>query len=338
MSKANNRALALAIFAMLFAPAASARAEEHCAMTDGFIDNSVFEAANSGGEDDKGIGGTGVSHDGSKISATHAVFILGTVYDFGSICVNGMRVQYDSKTPVEIDGTEASAEKLKIGQVVEVLAEADTAARTLHAKSVHIENALTGPVTRIDTANHKAYVMDEPVSVGSTDILSRLREGDRISVSGLRDNDGTVHATYIGRAAYDHDMVYGTVSATANTFKVGHTRIAATSGLLELEPGEVTTIEGMWKNGMLQPTKAGEDEEEDEDYQYASYEGYISPLHADPKSAKICSEDFDISGLDRSSLKTGERVIVNAVKIKDGKMKAISIRPSAPPQLQRKTK
>jgi len=62
-----------------------------------------------------GIGGTGLGGDQGGVGGTG---IYGTITAFGSICVNGLRVQYDDAVPVELGGAPASADALAVGQVV----------------------------------------------------------------------------------------------------------------------------------------------------------------------------------------------------------------------------
>src|SRR4051794_7219997 len=76
----------------------------------------AFAGSSAGAcSDPGGIGGTGQR-------AEAEIGVLGVITGFGSICVNGIEVHYDSGTPVAYNGDLSSAKALGIGQVVSVLA------------------------------------------------------------------------------------------------------------------------------------------------------------------------------------------------------------------------
>ena len=69
------------------------------------------------GEGTNGIGGTG-----DKLSEGSVIYVTGTIHAFGSVCVNGVEIEYSQSTPVSIDTNEdINSLGLKIGQVVDVL-------------------------------------------------------------------------------------------------------------------------------------------------------------------------------------------------------------------------
>ncbi|GLZ88065.1 hypothetical protein Pres01_41160 [Metapseudomonas resinovorans] len=146
--------------------------------------------------DHGGIGGTGAPADEGGIGGTG---IVGTITGFGSICVNGVEVHYDSKVPLSENGVPASTGQLAIGQVVAV--EAHASARGLVARNIAILHAYEGPVTAVASANAPLRVMGQPVRIaGDARVTSGLRVGDAVRVSGLRNATGEVVASRIDRA------------------------------------------------------------------------------------------------------------------------------------------
>lgn len=160
--------------------------------------------------DPGGIGGTGI--DGGGIGGTGQraeaeVGVLGVVTGFASICVNGIEVHFDAKTPVALNGDPSSAGALGIGQVVSVLAVgAGTQAR---AQWIDIVDAAVGPVTAVESAgtllqvNKQRVRIDASTALGpglSRTQLSAAEVGDTLRVSGLRTADGTIVATRVETA------------------------------------------------------------------------------------------------------------------------------------------
>lgn len=143
-----------------------------------------------------GIGGTGAPADEGGIGGTG---IVGTITGFGSICVNGVEVHYDSKVSLSENGVPASAGRLAIGQVVAV--EAHASVKGLIARNIAILNAYEGPVTAVASASAPLRVMGQPVRIADgARVTAGLRVGDAVRVSGLRNAMGEVVASRIDRA------------------------------------------------------------------------------------------------------------------------------------------
>lgn len=336
---------ALAILTAALAPSLPAQAEKthtgkihDCRMPNGYVDQVVRSDAFYGDEDENGIGGTGAkpvmdkeATDKKRIAKD--VFILGTIYDFGSICVNGMRVVYDDKTPVTIDGQPASTNALQKGQVVEILATAVAADKTLRAQSVNVEHAIVGPVTRIDAARNTVYIMEDPVRLKDADSLRRLTVGQRLGVSGLRDPEGTIVATSLTQEPAAEDFVYGTlVKDTAGHWSVGKTRLKL--DVQQPAEGSVVALKGRWENGILSTGSetAQPHEGEHRNLAYVSLEGYIHPSDKTPGMARICDNDFDVTRLPSEAVVPGKRVIVTGFQDAQGKMTATAVRSAGTPQ------
>lgn len=142
-----------------------------------------------------GMGGTG-DPAGGGIGGTG---IVGTITGFASICVNGVEVHYGNDVPVRENGLAASLERLAVGQVVAL--EAGTSGRGLEARSITIVHALEGPVSSLPDASGSMQVMGQTVLIAAdARVPSRLRPGEPVRVSGLRNARGEVVATRIDRA------------------------------------------------------------------------------------------------------------------------------------------
>ena len=155
--------------------------------------------------DDDGIGGTGLSDD-DGIGGTG---IWGTITNFGSLCVNGLRVQYDEETSILRNGQSADASTLERGQVVWI--EATAQGTQLRANRIAAVSAIIGPLTAIDTNTRILQLGEQTVAVPKGVIwagvsplddakFARLQPGDTLDVSGLRDDEGTIVATRIVRS------------------------------------------------------------------------------------------------------------------------------------------
>lgn len=151
----------------------------------------------------EGIGGTGLTADPEGMGGTG---ILGTITAFGSICVNGLKVEYDDQTPVLLEGGTASTRHLAIGQMVAVDAAPDAAGR-LQARTIRLLPDLRGPVTASGVAG-ELRVMGRSVRLGrDTTVVSPHRTGPEavedltpgtpVRVYGLRMVSGDLRATRI---------------------------------------------------------------------------------------------------------------------------------------------
>ena len=134
---------------------------------------------------DRGIGGTGV---------------IGTIRRFGSIVVNDLRIAYPGDVTVLIDGEVKSAAALRLGQVVEVVAQGGPG--RLATRRIEVASEVVGPIEAL--ALPRLTVMGQDVLVeglpdGAGLPLPALRPGEIVAVSGLRRLDGTIIASRIER-------------------------------------------------------------------------------------------------------------------------------------------
>ncbi len=152
-----------------------------------------------------GIGGTG--HGGEGLGGTG---LFGTITAFGSICVNGRRIQLDDQVPVNLLDEPRSMQVLRVGQVVWVVAQEDEEDGELRAESVTLLLAARGPIERVDPGRRRIQVggrwvtlLDEVLVVDESSGLQLdargLRVGEQVAVSGLEDGDQRIFATRIDR-------------------------------------------------------------------------------------------------------------------------------------------
>ena len=158
-----------------------------------------------------GIGGTGVSSDGGmggtgRPADPTPLGLIGVISGFGSICVNGVEVEYDAATPISAAGAPASAASLALGQVV--LVQATGTAQSARAHSIRILEAAVGPVSTFDPAAGVLQVGAQRVLIEPTTVLAGLARADlaarpAVRVAGLWRTDGTIAATRVERASAD---------------------------------------------------------------------------------------------------------------------------------------
>jgi hypothetical protein len=157
-----------------------------------------------------GMGGTGIRGDGgiggTGIRAEGDVGIIGVITGFGSICVNGIEVEYDATTPVSSDGAPAPASALALGKLVAVRAVASGA--QARAREIRILDALVGRAEAVDAAAGELRVDNQRVRLAASTVLEpnvslAQLAGRSVRVSGLWRADGSLAATRIERAPAD---------------------------------------------------------------------------------------------------------------------------------------
>ena len=154
-----------------------------------------------------GIGGTGHNLEGGGIGGTGwkvsvqsgNTQILGVITGFASVCVNGVEVQYDQNTLVESDGQTGGLQSLQVGQLVSV--SATGRGQEVSAQKISILHALSGPVTKVDSAQGIVHVMGQMIDISNAvQARSPIKIGDNLRVSGLAKPNGIVQATRIEKA------------------------------------------------------------------------------------------------------------------------------------------
>lgn len=152
-----------------------------------------------------GVGGTGapagataaLEVSGLTVGPGEAIGIVGVVTGFGSICVNGMRLDMDSATPVSENGRHANAGSLAVGQFVSI--DAHATGNGLQAREIAIVHLLEGPVS--ERPGGGIAVMGQPIDLlPGARVADGLTPGTLVQVSGMRTPEGRIRATRIVRA------------------------------------------------------------------------------------------------------------------------------------------
>lgn len=157
----------------------------------------VERIAAFGGEDDRdgsGIGGTGIQ---------------GLITEFGSVVVNGLRVDYDDGTAVFRDGEPVLSNALQLGQVIAIEAEGNP--DNLSAERIAIRHEVLGPITSIDQATRSMTVLGQKVVLSDGALGEReVTLGQKVAVSGFRLPEGAIVATRVDAAGGDNRIhLYG---------------------------------------------------------------------------------------------------------------------------------
>ncbi|MCW2283687.1 hypothetical protein M2323_001881 [Rhodoblastus acidophilus] len=152
-------------------------------------------------DEDRGIGGTGV---------------VGTIRKFGSIVVNDMRIGYSLLTRVEIDGRPATPAELRIGQVVQTVANSDGAG--FETDRIIVTSEVVGPIEH--AAPGRLIVLGQTVATHFVE-AAHLRKGQWIAVSGLRDLGGVIHASHIQNRDTTLAQVAGPVRVKKGVARIG---------------------------------------------------------------------------------------------------------------------
>lgn len=265
--------IAVATLAFVFSAPLPGRADDQtCRMPSGFIDNGIGGTGlnDQKGDEGKGIGGTGAKYN--------TAYVSGTIYAFGSICVNGLRIAYDDNTKIEGD---VPGKSLQIGQVVDI--EADIT-NGLHAKSIHPRYEIAGPVDFVDAANGYIFVMGTKIDIGKNSDIRTLTPGARIGISGARNAKGELVASLLAaRKNGSPDIIRGVLQKGADGgLYIGRTKVdfyrlnTAATAL-----GSPVEVAGTWNGKFLEadglmrlkpvqkPIMPGT---------YFSYEGYLESI------------------------------------------------------------
>lgn len=243
--------------AAAFTPA-TAQTGDVCAAAS--LNNPEARLAGAGG-----MGGTGITAGAGGMGGTGTVAdvvpgsggmggtgIVGIITGFASICVNGVEVHYDAKTPVAVNGQPGAPRDLAVGQVVAVNARA--VGNRLEASGIGVIDAVAGPITRINAAAREIQVMGQNVrtqgAAGSD--LSTLQVGAVARVAGHRAQNGDVIATRIDSGS-GAASVLGTVTRVeADAVMVNGTRVnLGGRGTQGINVGSEVFAAGEWSGGAL---------------------------------------------------------------------------------------
>ncbi|KIT14992.1 hypothetical protein [Jannaschia aquimarina] len=206
-----------------------------------------------------GIGGTG---------------IVGVLTDFGSLIVNGLRIEIDDRTPVSGPFGRMDVDALGHGQSLTVVA--DRRGDRLVAQSVRVEHALVGTVA-------DGRVNGVPVRA-EAGISGVLVEGARVAVDGAWTRTGVV-ASRISAASPGPDLIAGVVDQGG----IGGTGLRGRAG----PSGSYLAAQGRYTNGALTVERARSGRfAPGTALRQLSVEGYLEPVTEAP--------DWRLAGLGHS--------------------------------------
>jgi len=209
-----------------------------------------------------GIGGTGIRTAtatparGDGIGGTG---IRGTITGFGSILVNGLKLDFDHTTTVETDGKPTTLEALRVGQIVQGVANSKDGKLSL--ARLEIQHAVAGAISAIDHDAQTMTVMGQKVRLNlggdKSDIAAfrTLQAGDIVSISGLRQTDGVIVATRVDQTAHDERAILRGPAAdvTAGSLRISDVTMNLPPGASAPKAGEYVVAAGRTINGVFMP-------------------------------------------------------------------------------------
>lgn len=203
-----------------------------------------------------GMGGTGTMADVLPIvpgtGGMGGTGIVGVITGFASICVNGVEVHYDAKTPVAINGQPGTPRNLAVGQVVAV--NARMVGNRLEASGIGVIDAVAGPITRVNAATREIQVMNQTVraeGAAGADV-STLQVGSIARVAGHRAPNGDVIATRIDGSSGTASVLGTVTRVEADAVMVNGTRVnLGARGTRGINVGSEVFASGEWRDGTL---------------------------------------------------------------------------------------
>ncbi|MBW2315247.1 MAG: hypothetical protein JRH10_13740 [Deltaproteobacteria bacterium] len=295
-----------------------------------------------GGEGDEGVGGTGLGNDEGVGGTGHApdeglggTGVYGTITGFGSICVNGLEIEYGPSTPVEVDGGRSSTKSLHVGDVVWV--EARPEGRSLRARRIAIQSVLVGPVGRMTKDARQMHVLGRRVTLapdasvsdratGRTLTLAEVR-GATVAVRGLVDHEGIVRSSRVERVPDSTPArAFGRLTREGGTARVGGVAVSLPEA--RDAAGPLVLVEGRWANGearlhaeKVEPGWSGASRARE-----ISIEGFV--IEKGANSFDLSYGEVMGSGLADGlpDVKPGDRVVVRVRPLADGRFEALDLR------------
>ena len=160
-------------------------------------------------------------------TSTTSASSSGPITGFGSIFVNGVRIDDSAAVTTLDDDSSGGDADLKLGMMVDVDADTDANGNPAKATAISARSFVQGPISTISVANNQLTLLGMTVTVSPRTVfdgagvtgLASLNAGDGIEVHGLADATGGVKATRIERkaSATTDIRVTGTVQSTDST-------------------------------------------------------------------------------------------------------------------------
>ncbi|HET6308085.1 MAG TPA: DUF5666 domain-containing protein [Rhodopila sp.] len=192
---------------------------------------------------ERGIGGTG---------------IVGVVTGFASVCVDGLEVRLDRNVPVSVNGAVGNSGQLRVGQLVVIDADAPPTGphSVTQARSVAVRYEVSGPIEAVDVKADELMVAGQRVGVsGSTWVAGRFSVGTWVTVSGLRQPDGTIIASRLDRARPGVLVVRGKVVREGRTTRIGNLVLRGPAADA-VAPGAFVLVQGRYGQTGAEVTSA----------------------------------------------------------------------------------
>lgn len=241
--------------------ASGADAAEFCAKggigaANGAVAQADTPTAPPGPDPVGGMGGTGLT---AALAPGQEAAVVGTITRFGSVCVNGEHVRYQSNTPTELDGVADTPRSLQLGQVVRLHVRRDDEGE-LTARRIVVVDAVVGTVTERDEAGRWFAVMGRRVFLGPHTMFGNAGPavpeiGAQISASGIPRADGRLLTTRVEAAApASPAFVSGMLTELdGRLLEVEGVAVRLVAGDLppDLEVGAEVSVRGTWSGEIL---------------------------------------------------------------------------------------
>lgn len=267
-----------------------------------------------------GIGGTGMQLNNGVGGTGQRIAVIGVVTGFASVCVNGVEVHYDDSTSININGQSASPAQLMVGQIVSI--SADHTPKGWNASSIHSNDAVSGPVTRV-IGHNRVEVAGQTIHLPQGNIglgADKFAVGQHVRVQGVRVANGEVLATSATRTTRKEVIVTGTPEKQANgTLTIGRVKLGNLTPK-NAENGQPISVSGRLVGNSLQVSSSRPALQIDARANQLSIQ-----------SAVISSKDGQlqlsngIKVLSNRNINPGALVQINAVKNKEGVWQSTSV-------------
>lgn len=228
---------------------------------------------------------------GNSSNATKDRVVQGTVDGFGSVIVDGVHYK-STRTEFEIDDTSGSESQLRVGQVVTVIGSDDGAEGV--ATRIIYDADIKGQVTAVDAAAGELEVLGQLIITNDMTVfsdldLATLQVGQMIELSGYRNGQGQLIATFIEAEDSAESEIKGLISnlnTTDKTFTIEGLAIDYSStatleiSAAELSNGMLVEVEGQLQGNTLIASEIEQEDlhHESEDGVEVDLSGYITSL------------------------------------------------------------
>jgi len=136
---------------------------------------------------------------------------------------------------------------------------ATTPAASPWARMISVRHEVSGPIEVVDAGSGALVIAGQRVTVRHAAWgAGRPSVGDWVSVSGLRQVDGTLEASRLDRAPVGTLMVRGRVSRSSGTLRIGSLVLSGPTAATAT-PGQFVTIEGRYRAGAAEVTSVAPD-------------------------------------------------------------------------------